>query len=153
MSDGSQRAGMTDDILRDEDGDPVILNDKTLEAARLVARLYDFGIGCHLHVVLDDGNVEDPHLQGCKEDVLAVISGDRGHTGFMSYSKAALESVWGYPPEVLALEVWIILLFEAMNEDERISASVLGRTANRMGSAGDEWLRCRISQDYWISHI
>lgn len=139
--------------IRTEDGKRVTVNDRTLEAARLIARLYDFAPGCHLHVVLDDGNVEAPHLQGCKEDVLAVVAGDRGHTGFTSYSRAALEAVWGYPPEVLALEVWIILLFEKMSEDERVSASELGRRANRMGTAGDEWLRCRISQDYWLNSI
>jgi hypothetical protein len=135
----------------DEDGDPLVVNDRVLEAARLIARLYDFGVGCHLHVVLDDDNVEDAHLNGCKEDVLAVISDDRGHLGFASYSAAARQAVWGYPPEVLALEVWVILLFEKMTEDERLSASYLGRAANRMGSDGDEWLRSRISQDYWIN--
>jgi hypothetical protein len=139
--------------LCDEDGDPVIVNDRTLEAARLIARLYDFGVGCHLHVVLDDDNVEDPHLNGCKEDVLAVIAGNRSHPGFDGYSDAVLDIVFGYPPEVLAIEVWIILIFETMTEDERTSASELGRAANRMGAAGDEWLRCCVSQEYWISSI
>lgn len=134
----------------DEDGDPVIVNDRVLEAARLIRRIYDFGPGCHLHIVLDDDNVEDPHLKGCKEDVMAVIDGTRSHPGFDGFSDMVMEIIFGYPAEVPALEVWIILLFEPMTEDERLSASILGRTANRMGEAGDEWLRREISQDYWI---
>jgi hypothetical protein len=54
----------------EEYGQPRIINDAVISAAKLVADVYDFNfVGGNLHIVLDDWNIEDDHLGWCAERI------------------------------------------------------------------------------------
>ena len=53
----------------DKYGRPIIVNDKTEAALALVRQVYDVpygGAGGHLHIVLDDWNLEDSSIEYCQ---------------------------------------------------------------------------------------
>lgn len=50
-----------------EYGNPKIVNPKTKEAVNLIRKVYDFScVGGGLHIVLDDWNLENHHLEFCR---------------------------------------------------------------------------------------
>lgn len=89
----------------EEYGRPAIINDRTLAAAALAARVYEFSaVGGNLHIVLDDWNIEDDNLEFCAKQIA-----DGGYEGRDS-------------PEELAVEKECCEAFMAMTLDERASA-------------------------------
>jgi|GEM_PF-2363068 len=47
-------------------GSPMIINDKTKKAAKAINKIYDFhGAGGSLHIIIDDWNLEDSHIDFC----------------------------------------------------------------------------------------
>lgn len=56
-----------------EYGSPAIVNEKTLAAARAIEEVYEWSsVGGNLHVVLDDWNIENEHVQFCCDEVQKV---------------------------------------------------------------------------------
>lgn len=50
----------------DNYGKPKIINTNTIEAARLISSIYDFSLsGGYAHIVVDDWNLEDSHIDFC----------------------------------------------------------------------------------------
>lgn len=50
---------------------PSIVNERTQDAAKLIARVYEFScVGGNAHIVLDDWNLEDHHVDWCLSDAL-----------------------------------------------------------------------------------
>lgn len=41
------------------------------EVLPLVHKLFERGVGCCLHIVLDEGNVEDSHVEFCNQTAIA----------------------------------------------------------------------------------
>lgn len=53
-----------------ERGFPKIISEKTIRAAALAARVYEFsGVGGNLHIVLDDWNLEDSNIEFCSKQI------------------------------------------------------------------------------------
>lgn len=92
----------------EEYGRPTIITDKTMAAASLVRRVYEFScVGGNLHIVLDDWNLQDENLQFCMDEIKKG-----GYEGRDS-------------PEELAAETECCEAFIALNMDERASALAL----------------------------
>ncbi len=84
-------------------GSPQIINDKTKRAAELTRLVYnDHGAGGWCHIVLDDFNIEDGHIDYCLEQI-EIEPDDGTH----DTQKACM------------------LLFKSMTMDERASALAL----------------------------
>ena len=82
--------------------DSFVYNDKVSKAVPLIRTIYDSnGVGANLHIVLDDWNLEDGHVQFCKE----AIFGDKP-----------------YHAPVMDAEKELVILLEAMTENERASS-------------------------------
>ena len=100
-------------------GEPRI-DTPAVRAARDAAKaVYDFScVGGNLHIVLDDFNVGDGHLEFCREQIEAggyhsceCRPGQRDH-----------ECIDCCSPEQLAAELTCYRLFKVLSEDERLSA-------------------------------
>jgi len=82
-------------------------------AAALVAPVYGFScVGGNLHIVLDDWNLEDSHLDFCDEQIKKG-----GHT-----------PIWGSEPdspEQLEAEGKCLAAFRKLSEQDRYSAMAL----------------------------
>ena len=84
-------------------GKPSIVNHTTKRTAELVRVIYEFSdVGGNAHIVLDDFNIEDHHVEGCLNDVR--IKEASGETGQLQAERKCLEA------------------FQAMTLDERASA-------------------------------
>lgn len=67
-----------------EEGKPAIINDGVREAARLGKIVYDYHLaGGHLHILLDDWNAEDSHIDGCL-DFLAKERAEMDEAEYMA---------------------------------------------------------------------
>lgn len=83
-------------------GSPKILNDKIKQCAKFISDLYDYHCcGGHLHIVVDDWNLEDNFLDSCKKDI------DKNE--------------YNYCKEQLHIENLIYTLMKNMTIDERAS--------------------------------
>jgi hypothetical protein len=92
----------------EEYGRPSIVNAKTLAAAALVCKVYEFSCGGgNLHIVLDDWNLEDDNIEFCSRQI--------ANGGYEGRDSA----------EELAVERECCDAFAAMTMDERASALAL----------------------------
>lgn len=89
-----------------ENGSPSIVNEKTIETAKLIESVYEFScVGGNCHVFIDDWNVDDDQMEDC----LDVIT--------ENYHKAG--------PEQLAAETACLDALKSLTWEERISALVI----------------------------
>ena len=85
-------------------GKPEIQNERTLRAAVLVEAVYAFApAGGHCHIVLDDFNIEDDHIDFCINEITSEPR-EMYTTGEIDIQLACMES------------------FRAMTLEERASA-------------------------------
>lgn len=85
-------------------------------AAEAAKRVYDFScVGGNLHIVLDDFNIEDEHLEFCRKEIDNAPESCRA-TGDHE------DGICWCSPEQLAAERYCYGLFMALTEDERASA-------------------------------
>lgn len=98
---------------------PAIVNERTLEGARLVDAVYaGSGVGGNAHIVVDDYNVEDHHIDWCLTTALAenVHQGDAEQ---LAAERACLEHLRGMSIEerlsALALFDGYVPGYEARN--------------------------------------
>jgi hypothetical protein len=56
----------------EEHGSPTIVNEGTEKAAKLIAAVYEYScVGGNCHIVLDDFNIKDRHIDWCLETALS----------------------------------------------------------------------------------
>jgi len=93
-----------------EDGSPQIDNERVRDVQALIAAVYDYhGAGGNLHIVLDDNNTEDEHLEFCQ--------------GQINKARITGEDEWGYDSsEALDAEQKCLDALRAMTLEERDSA-------------------------------
>lgn len=90
-------------------GSPKIINDKTIRAADLVEDLYEFaGAGGNCHIVTDDWNLEDEHIQWC-------------------LTKGLANNVVEHTADQIAVERELLELLASMSLPERASALAIDR--------------------------
>lgn len=98
----------------EEYGKPLVVNETTAKTAELVKRLYEFAAaGGNCHIVTDDWNLEDDHIEFCVAQV------ERG--GYVDPNYADDRD----SPEQLSLEAEILKAFGAMTMDERASTMAI----------------------------
>jgi hypothetical protein len=86
-----------------EYGSPLVISDLTRKCAELVAELYEFSfVGGNCHIVTDDWNLEDEHIQWCL--------------------KSVLDNKYEDTPEQLAVEKKLLELLASMSIEERASS-------------------------------
>ena len=83
---------------------PKIYNLKVEEAVKCIARVYDevSTVGGDLHVILDDWNLEDEHLDSCLKD--------------------AKENASGYDKKQVHIQLNCIAVLKSLTLEERASA-------------------------------
>lgn len=87
-----------------EDGSPSIINDKTLQAAKLIEEVFEYSdVGGNAHVVIDDWNVSNDTIDWCLN---VGIPGNVHEAGI----------------EQLAIEYKCLQFLLELNYDERVSA-------------------------------
>ncbi len=104
---------------------PAIVTETTQATAALICRLYDMpagGAGGHLHIVVDDWNVDadadygDGFLDACERDIAAEeageLAGTRGNPDFRD-------------PDLITLERRILAALRPMTNAERLSTLAL----------------------------
>ena len=88
-------------------GSPSIVNERTRAAAALVDRIYDHScVGANAHIVTDDWNLEDSHIDWCLKEALA-------------------ENYHQSTPDQLAIEKAALESLRALTMDERASAMAI----------------------------
>lgn len=93
-----------------EHGSPAIVNNRTKEAARAVARVFERSpAGGNLHIVIDDWNLEDSSLDFCRNAILTT------------------ERDGGGDEESLAVQLECVELLRALSLEERVSALAIQR--------------------------
>lgn len=96
-------------------GSPRIINDRVRRAVVLLDRAYDYScVGGHLHVVVDDFNIEDNHIKGAYDTIRDYIIDPMDIFGDEQIN-------WG---QVL-VELGLLQLFDGMSIEERASALAL----------------------------
>ena len=82
-------------------GEPVIINERTIKAAKLIKAVYEYScVGGGCHIVLDDWNIETDHVQWCLDNHHNYCESD----------------------EQVAAEKECLELFITLSKDERASA-------------------------------
>lgn len=90
----------------EEAGKPEIVNERTIAAAKLIDEVYEWSCaGGHLHIVVDDWNLEDENIEFC--------------IGEMDKNSHEL------PPEAIEAERKCAAALMALSEDERYSAMAI----------------------------
>ena len=111
----------------EEAGKPQIDTPAVVDAAAAVEAVYEHScVGGNLHIVLDDWNIEDSHLEFCSQciDGAGVMPLDDNAADFhRQYNEQRRANP--DPPEQLAAERRCCELFKALTEDERASALAL----------------------------
>ena len=93
---------------RDQYNSSYIINDKTKKAVKLIKEVYKYhGAGGSLHIILDDWNLEDSHVDFCGK----VISLNE----------------YDDPPELLDAELKCYEALKKMSIEERASALAIER--------------------------
>lgn len=90
----------------------VIRNDRTIRAAALVKKLYEFpegGVGGHCHIVTDDYNLEDENIDFCLGELHPDRQRDYDFLDPMNN------------PGMIEIERELLTLMRAMNMEERKS--------------------------------
>lgn len=91
-----------------DEGSPAIINDKTISAAKLIDEVYDyFPSGGPAHVVIDDWNFEDNHVDFCLLD--------------------AEPDGWSEPMDKIGCEKAkkLLLMLKSMTIEERVSSKAI----------------------------
>lgn len=97
-------------------GSPRINTPVVRAAAEAARAVYEFScVGGNLHIVLDDFNIEDGHLEFCREQIEKAPEECRA-------SGEHENGLCWCSPEQLAAERYCYELFKALSEDERASA-------------------------------
>jgi hypothetical protein len=53
-----------------ENGKPKVVSEQTRNAAALVAKVYEAScVGGNLHIIVDDWNIQDSHIEFCKKAI------------------------------------------------------------------------------------
>ena len=87
----------------EEAGKPKIKNEKVSLAAKLAESVYEFNcVGGNLHILLDDWNIGDIHVNMCEDSIIKNIHG---------------HSEWQ-----LQIERDCLAAFKSLTEEERASA-------------------------------
>jgi hypothetical protein len=85
---------------------PNIKNNLTKSVAKMIERVYDFSMsGGNAHIVVDDWNIEDNHIDFCLQMVL--------------------QNVEKYDQDQLDAEKEFLMTFKLLDEEERYSALAL----------------------------
>jgi hypothetical protein len=93
----------------EEHGSPAIINERTIEAARLVGLLYDVNsVGGCAHIVIDDWNLEDGSIDSSLE-----------------WCDRPDQYGWTMDPESVTRSRAVLLAFKALTIEERASALAL----------------------------
>lgn len=83
-------------------GSPRIDNEITREASRAIEKVHDYGADGHMHIVIDDWNIDDGSLEFCAGDIA--------------------EDYWKTSQDQLHAESYCLGLLKNMSVDERASA-------------------------------
>jgi len=87
-----------------EYGSPAIITKTTQHVANLVAKVYEFSsVGGNAHVVIDDYNIEDDHIDWCLREGLS-------------------SNVHEHDEKQLAIEKELLEALRLLSIDERVSA-------------------------------
>lgn len=87
-----------------EYGEPAIINARTQAAAKLADAVYEFNcVGGNCHIVLDDFNIEDSHIDWCLDEGLKT-------------------NIHDHDNEQLEIEKNCLIAFKVLTVKERASA-------------------------------
>lgn len=96
----------------EEYGSPAIVTDATKRVAELCGQLYEIApVGGNCHIVTDDWNLEDSHIEFCRQQ---VANG--------GWPDELTGENYNYDPAQLAIERELLELMAPMSEAERASA-------------------------------
>ena len=94
----------------DDYGRPNLITEKVKESQKLIDKVYEYTVnGGYAHIVIDDFNIEDCHIEWCLRDI----------------EKDEYDDQYDDPETVKNICRECLLLFKSMSIDERATALAL----------------------------